>query len=337
MVEGITLNEFLENCGRFAEHLKKQEKAKNTIKKYLRDLRSFADFARESGESEITKTLVLRYKEKLSTEMKKSSTNTKLISLGIYLKFLDRYDLHAKTFKIQKRTSLDNILSAQEFKVLIETANFYQKKKISAIMQVLACTGIRVSELNFFTKEALAERKIIITNKAKTREIIIPDKIRSLLADYCAENGIESGIIFHGKDRNSLTDKSAIWRSMHKIAKLAGIEAKKVHAHNFRHLFAKTFMKTNGNIFDLADILGHSSIETTRIYTRTTTEEKREQINKIAECFQDERKEFLSQNHGTEIEMKDFYALYLKMKEQIIEFEVILRNFKEKRPELLNK
>ncbi|MBR1404426.1 MAG: tyrosine-type recombinase/integrase [Treponema sp.] len=329
MNEEIELNEFFANFTNFEAQLRKREKTESTIKKYLRDVRSFADFATGSGKNTITKTLILCYKERISQKMKKSTVNTKLISLGIYLKFLNRYDLHAKTFRLQKRTSLEDTLSTEEFRLLVKTADFYQKKKICAIMQTLAYTGIRISELQFFTKESLAERKITITNKGKTREIILPDKIRALLKTYCAENNIESGIIFHGRNRNTLLDKAAIWRSMQKVAELAHIEPKKIHAHNFRHFFAKIYMKTNGNILDLADILGHSSIETTRIYTRTTVEEKRAEMNQIADFIQKSGTENSGHQGTPPPEYKEFFALYKQMQEQVIVLEAFLQKIQE--------
>ncbi|MBQ7158672.1 MAG: tyrosine-type recombinase/integrase [Treponema sp.] len=318
MNESIGMDLFCGSVQDFLAALYEQEKAAATMQKYVRDVHQFIAFAQSSGQQKVTKPLVMRYKEKLGREYKKSTANGKLISLGIYLRFLNCYHLHARTFPLQRTASLNSVLTAQEYKRLVTTAERYGKQKISAIVQTLACTGVRISELRYFTVEALSVRNICITNKGKTREIILPDMIFTLLKTYCKHARITSGIIFCGKNRNAMLDKAAIWRAMQRLARLAQIDPKKVHAHNFRHLFAKSYMQTVHNMLDLADILGHSSLETTRLYTRTSCEEKRVQMNNLADRINGSIPLPPSQQSVT---AEDFLALYTRLQTQLDRIE----------------
>ncbi|MDR1047646.1 MAG: site-specific integrase [Treponema sp.] len=257
-----------------------QEKSKTTKEKNLRDVEKFRSFCKRNLET-VTKQDVQDYKEYLiANKYKPASINSYLISLNNFLKFMNQDSLRVKTLKIQGRTSLNNVLTEQEYAALLETAKKRKNKRLYYLIRTITSSGIRISELSYITTDMLESGKTFVHIKGKTREIIIPQQLCQKLRDYCKEGRI-NGVIFHGKKSNTLIDKAYIWREMKTLAKEAGVPEEKVHAHNFRHFFAKQFMAEYHDIVDLADILGHTSIETTRIYTRTSRREKQERINTL--------------------------------------------------------
>jgi site-specific recombinase XerD len=260
--------------------LDRQEKSKTTKEKNLRDVEKFRAFCKRNLET-ITKQDVQDYREYLvSNKYKPASINSYLISLNNFLKFRNQDSLRVKTLKIQGRTSLNNVLTEQEYAALLETAKNRKNKRLYYLIRTITSGGIRISELWYITTDMLESGKTFVHIKGKTREIIIPQQLCQELRGYCKERRI-SGVIFHGKKNNALIDKAYIWREMKTLAKEAGVPEEKVYAHNFRHFFAKQFMAEYHDIVDLADILGHTSIETTRIYTRTSRQEKQERINAL--------------------------------------------------------
>jgi site-specific recombinase XerD len=264
----------------YRDWLDGQEKSKTTKEKNLRDVEKFRTFCKRSLET-VTKQDVQGYKEYLiDSKYKPASINSYLISLNNFLKFMNQDSLRAKTLKIQGRSSLNNVLTEQEYAALLETAKNRKNKRLYYLIRTIASGGIRISELSYITTDMLESGKTFVHIKGKTREIIIPQQFCKELRDYCNERRI-SGLIFHGKKSDTLIDKAYIWREMKTLAKEAGVPEEKVHAHNFRHFFAKQFMAEYHDIVDLADILGHTSIETTRIYTRTSRREKQERINAL--------------------------------------------------------
>lgn len=141
-------------------------------------------------------------------------------------------------------------------------------------------TGIRIGELKFFTVEILEKQAIQVTGKKKTREVYLPDKLIRELKAYCSHAGIESGVIFRGRKGKPL-NRVTVYNMFARLADMTGVPKEKVHPHNFRHLFALTYMENYANLFELADLLGHSSLETTRIYARSTMEKKRQRMDKL--------------------------------------------------------
>lgn len=261
----------------YREWLIAQEKSPVTIKKYIRDVDAFLGTLGEGG-TLTTKTEVLAYKDKLVTKYKPASVNSFLISLDNYFTFLNKSFLRVKTLKIQRKTSLNNVLLESEYSSLITTALEQKKMRLYYLIRVLASSGIRIGELQYITVGMLKTGKTEVTGKEKIREIILPKNLCESLAGYCREQGIEK-VIFHGKNADIMLDKARIWREFKKLALDAGVPAEKVHAHNFRHYFARSFLSHYNDIVDLADILGHNSIETTRIYTRTSRQEKQDRID----------------------------------------------------------
>jgi site-specific recombinase XerD len=257
-----------------------QERSKPTKAKNLRDVEKFRAFCGQNLET-ITKQNVQDYKAYLiAHKYKPASINSYLISLNNFLKFMNRDSLRAKTLKIQGRASLDNVLTEQEYAALLETAKNRKNKRLYYLIRTITSVGIRIGELRYITADMLESGKTFVHIKGKTREIIISRQLCQELLEYCKERRI-SGVIFHGKNNDALIDKAYIWREMKALAKKSGVPEEKVYAHNFRHFFAKQFMAEYHDIVDLADILGHTSIETTRIYTRTSRQEKQERINAL--------------------------------------------------------
>ena len=187
-------------------------------------------------------------------------------------------ELTVKTGRIQPRRSLNNILSIQEYHIMLDYAKRTGRKKYYMLMRVLAGTGIRVGELKYITVEAVRAGNTDVYNKGKLREIFVPNELSEALLEYCREEQIHTGILFGGSKGGAIS-RNAVWQMLTKLAVRAGVDKRKVNPHSFRHLFAKTYMSKYGNLAELGDILGHSNLETTRIYTITTVEEKRERMN----------------------------------------------------------
>ncbi|MDR0557644.1 MAG: tyrosine-type recombinase/integrase [Treponema sp.] len=266
-----------EEFAAYREWLNGHEKSKLSIEKNIRDIVKFRQFYGKSLET-ITKQDILNYKEHLIKRYKSASVNSYLISVNNFLKFTDRDSLRVKTIRIQRRNSLDYVLDEKEYAALVECAKNWKNRWLYYLIRTLASSGIRVGELQYITDSMLETGKTNAYNKTKMREIILPKNLCMELRKYCEERHI-TGIIFHGKQANTLIDKAHIWRELKRLAKAAGVPVEKVHAHSFRHFFAKQFLSEYHDIVDLADILGHNSIETTRIYTRTSRQEKQTRID----------------------------------------------------------
>lgn len=250
----------------FQEYLEERENSPATVSKYLRDVRTFFRFA---GEGEvITKELLLRYKEQLMESYAVSSVNSMLVALNQFLVFLELGRFRLKQVRVQRQNFLgmEKELTAAELDLLVRSARKQEKKQLVMIMETLCATGIRVSELKFFRLENVRNGVVKVWNKGKYRLVILPELLQKKLLYYAGKAGIRSGMIFcTGSGREK--DRSNIWRELKALAGQAGVAPEKVFPHNFRHLFARTFYQRTKNLVNLADILGHSSLETTRIYT----------------------------------------------------------------------
>lgn len=271
----LKLNEFL-------TELKYAEKAENTIKKYRCNIEHFIELL--EGERDITKDDILLFKNYLveKSGYKTSTINSYIISINKYLKWLGCSELIVKQVKQQRKSSLEDVLNNNDYKRLLKFAKRINRMDIYYIMKILAMTGIRISELKYFTVENIKSNYISATNKGKERNIVLRQDLARELRKYCKERNIKSGLLFPGNVKGKMLAQSTIWRNMKKIAGMAKVKLSKVHAHSFRHLFAKQFLKQyNNNITELADILGHNSLETTRIYTRSTDAEKRKKLEEM--------------------------------------------------------
>ncbi len=259
----------------FKESLYAEEKSKLTVDKYIRDIKAFLLYSN----AQISRGAVLEYKERLINEYSVSSANSMLAAINKFLKFCGLAELCVKQFKIQKKAfvSADQELTREEYNRLVCTAERKNNERIALVIQTICSTGIRVSELSYITVEAAKSGEAVVSCKAKTRNIFIVSALRKKLLRYAKENNIKSGAIFITKGGIPM-NRSNVWREMKKLCRDAGVSDRKVFPHNLRHLFARTFYGIDKDIAKLADILGHSSINTTRIYIITTSEEHKKRM-----------------------------------------------------------
>ena len=265
----------------YKKYLYEQEKSKATIQKYICDLKKLVEFV---DNKEMTKLLAIQYKDylKKNDDYKTSSVNSFLVAANRFFEFMGWYEFRVKTFKLQKEVFMpeSNELSKQEYKKLVETALRNGKIRIGMIIQTICATGIRVSELSAITVSAVKRGVATIYNKGKERMILIPRDLQVKLLRYIRKQKIQYGIVFKTSKGKSV-DRTWIWREMKKLCDIANIPREKVFPHNLRHLFARTFYSIYKDISKLADILGHSSVETTRIYLKESYMEHQKRIERL--------------------------------------------------------
>ena len=274
--------ELKERLPLFIADQSEDEKSQNTLRKYNHNIEVFIEWMPDGVEVE--KMLVIDFKKHLLEErcFKTSTINNYIICVNKFLYWCGISDCKVKQLKKQHAASNSEILSLADFKRLLRYAKKLGQEDTFLIMKILAMTGIRIEELSFFTVENVKTNYIKVRNKGKERSIIIRQDLAREIRQYCRNKGIKTGVIFFCKTKEKMMAKSTIWRRMQRIAGIARVSKNKVHAHSFRHLFAKLFLEEyNGSIAELADILGHNSIETTRIYAKTTDEEKRRKLERI--------------------------------------------------------
>lgn len=263
----------------FELYLREEEKSDNTIEKYMRDIRFFRKWLCGSG---VDKAVVLQYKKELCEKYAPKSVNSVLSSLNALFTYMQWYELKVKTLKIQRRIFADKEteLTKFEYEKLLTAAKERQNDRLYYLMQTIAGTGVRVSELKYVTVDAITSGKATINCKGKIRQIFLPKALCKMLKKYIHSKNIKSGAIFVTKTGKPL-DRHAIWKMLKNLCDTAGVSRNKVFPHNFRHLFARTFYSLQKDIVRLADILGHSSVETTRIYTMESGDIHRRQIQKL--------------------------------------------------------
>ena len=262
----------------YRQYLIMEEKSKATLEKYCRDLQAFAEFA-DGGE--ITKELTLAYKQQLVEKgYAVRSINSVIASLNSFFCFMGWQDCRVKSLRLQRQIYCreEKELTRAEYDRLISAAE--NQPRLQLIMKTICATGIRVSELEYFTMEAIRCGEVTIFCKNKTRKILLPGKLKKLLMRYAAHNGIKKGVIFRTRSGKPL-DRSNIWSMMKSLCKRAKVDPQKVYPHNLRKLFARVFYKVERDIAKLADILGHSSINTTRIYIISTGKEHMRVIERL--------------------------------------------------------
>ena len=264
----------------FAVYLKSEEKSENTIEKYMRDVRAFCAYV---GEAEMTKETVIAYKNKLLSENYAArSVNSVLASINSLLSFLGWADLKVKSIKLQRQIYCpeEKELTKAEYIRLVNTAKQKGNERLNLLIQTICGTGIRVSELQYITVEAVKCNEAVVSLKGKTRSVFIVRELQKKLLRYAAEQRISSGAIFITRSGKPMS-RTNIWREMKSLCVEAGVNPQKVFPHNLRHLFARTFYGIEKDIAKLADILGHSSINTTRIYIITTGNEHRQRMENM--------------------------------------------------------
>ncbi len=267
-----------EGIREFAKFLCREEKSVATQEKYLRDVRAFCVYA---AGSEITKELMVAWKKRLVEQgYAVRSINSMLASVNSLLDFLGLSNCKVRNIRLQQQTycAEDKELTKAEYLRMLEASK--KNEQLNLVIQTICGTGIRVSELRYFTVEAIKHGEVTVDCKSKTRTILVPGKLRKILLNYAKRRRILSGMIFVTRAGKPL-NRSNIWAAMKKLCAAAGVKASKVFPHNLRKLFARTFYGIEKDIAKLADILGHSSINTTRIYIMSTGKEHRRKIERL--------------------------------------------------------
>ena len=266
----------------FAEQLRREEKGKLTVEKYMRDIKKLADFA---DGRQLDKKLVIEYKEQLKScgKYKTKSINSYLVAANRFFSFMGWHDLRIKTYKETFRPENRNF-TKHDYKKLVRMAEKIGNLRLALVIQTICAVGLRVSELQMITVSAVKKGVAQIYCKGKERQVLLPQPLQKRLMNYIRRKGIRYGVVFCTSSGKPL-DRSNIWKEMKALCERAGVEKDKVFPHNLRHLFAVTFYEKNKDIGKLADILGHGSIETTRIYIKTSSYECRKQLDEMNLVF----------------------------------------------------
>lgn len=266
----------IEYISEFENELCLEEKSEHTIKKYLRDVSAFVDYI---ATNEISKEHVIEYKKYLAEQFKATGVNSRLVAINRFLQFIGKPDCAVKLLKVQRQLFMNENreMTIEEYKRLINAAG---NTRIGYIIQTICGTGIRISELKYITVEAVKIGKTVIECKNKRRTIFIPTQLQKQLNKYIKENKITTGSVFVTKNGKPL-DRCNVWKAMKALCERAKVNAEKVFPHNLRHLFARIFYGIDKDIVRLADVLGHSSVDTTRIYTRESGEKHRGFLEKV--------------------------------------------------------
>ena len=272
LIKEICLREFVQD-------LKCQGHGPATVVKYHREAATFAAWL---GEEELTAERAAEYRECLTACRATTGANGAVSALNKLFAFLGRQDCRLRGLPVQRRLCRDEgrELTQGEYKRLLTAARRRKRERLLLAMEAICATGIRVSELKFFTLEAVKAGKAVVTNKGKTREVYLPGKLCKRLREYARVHGIASGPVFVTRSGQPL-DRSNLWREMKALCREAKVAAGKVFPHNLRHLFARTFYRVEKDLARLADILGHASVDTTRIYTLETGSTWRRKLDKL--------------------------------------------------------
>ena len=263
----------------FKKHLILEERSEITVEKYIRDVKAFAKYTQNSA---ITKETVIAYKKYLQENYAVRSVNSMLASINSLFMFLGWHDLRVKSLKLQQQVFCPEKkeLTKAEYARLCRTAERKHNERLNLILQTICGTGIRVSELQFITVDAVKQGEAVVNCKAKTRAVFIVKELKQKLLRYAAEQNIKSGMIFVTRTGKPIS-RTNIWREMKALCEEANVNPQKVFPHNLRHLFARVFYGIEKDIAKLADILGHSSINTTRIYIISTGTEHRQRMENM--------------------------------------------------------
>ena len=264
---------------RFAAQLRAEERSPATVEKYCREAARFAAWlnGREADQEQ-----ALAYKTELAGSRTPAGVNGAVAALNRLFDALGLTACRLKAVKVQRRIFRDEEreLTEKEYRRLLTAARAQKNERLLLVMEAICATGIRVSELRFFTVEAVRLGRAEVANKGKTRTVFLPGKLQKALLKHAKRRGIDSGPVFVTRNGKPL-DRCNIWREMKGLCKEAGVAEGKVFPHNLRHLFARTFYGLEKDIVRLADILGHSSVDTTRIYTMESGESHRRQLEKM--------------------------------------------------------
>ncbi len=264
----------------FRKYLEEEERAEATIEKYMREIKRLAEFLH--GE-ELQKEKMIEYRKILQQKYHARTVNGKLSALNAYFEFSGNGESRVRYLKVQHSAFIDEAreLEDKEYKRLLRTARRQKNERMYYVLLTLSGTGIRVSELKYITAEAVSSGKSEINLKGKNRKILLTKELRKKLKEYMRKEDIETGPIFATRNGNPL-DRSNIWHEMKKLCEAANVDESKVFPHNLRHLFARKYYEIDNNLPHLADILGHSSIETTRIYVAASAKEYEKVLDQMS-------------------------------------------------------
>lgn len=267
----------------YSKKLSMDEYSQATIEKYIRDIKAYYKFL--PVEKEMTKENTIAYKKYLEKTYAASSANSMLVAINRFLKYWGLEGCNVKLFRIQRKAfcEKEQEITREEYIRLVEEAKRRGNERLSLLMQTICSTGIRISELQYIVVSSLKKEYVQVSCKGKIRTIFLPKKLRQVLASYCKKHNIHRGSIFVTKNGNPV-NRSNIWRAMKSLCESCHVSSQKVFPHNLRHLFAVTFYNMKKDIIRLADILGHASVETTRIYTITNGSEQNRILSRMNLC-----------------------------------------------------
>lgn len=268
----------LENIEVFAQELMRRERSAGTVAQYGRNLRRLQEFLPE--DKEVNQERLLAWKEDLMMRCTVKTVNCAIAAVNSFLELFDVPQLKLKSLKCQRKIFTEDELTEEEFQALLRQAKKEGDHQTVALLYAMSSTGLRVSEVRFLTVEAAKRRMAVVRLKGKTRQVPLGDWLCGQLLNFAREQRIDSGVIFQGK-RGKPLDRRRIWERMKRLCAGAGVAPVKVHPHALRHLFARLFYNMTQDIAKLADLLGHSSIETTRIYVMTSCHEHRAILDKL--------------------------------------------------------
>ncbi len=264
----------------FKHQLRSEEREQSTIEKYMREVKLFQGWL---AGCPVTAETIAQWKNHLRDDDYKSETiNSKLSALNKFFKFMRWPECRIKYLKIQRKLfrGTEKELTKEEYMRLLESAKSLGKARLSLLIETICATGIRVSEVKYITAEAIQAGRADISLKGKIRTILLPGKLCRKLQKYAKKQKITSGEIFLTRSGKGISRRQ-IWAEMKALCKKANVASSKVFPHNLRHLFARTFYRACRDVAKLADVLGHSSIETTRIYLISTGIEHARQLERL--------------------------------------------------------
>ena len=264
----------------FKQQLRSEEREQSTIEKYMREVKLFRTWL---AGCPVTAETIAQWKNHLRDDNYKSETiNSKLSALNRFFKFMRWPECRIKYLKIQRKLfrGTEKELTKEEYMRLLESAKSLGKARLSLLIETICATGIRVSEVRYITAEAIQAGRADIALKGKIRTILLPGKLCRKLQKYAKKQKITSGEIFLTRSGKGISRRQ-IWAEMKALCKKANVASSKVFPHNLRHLFARTFYRACRDVAKLADVLGHSSIETTRIYLISTGIEHARQLERL--------------------------------------------------------
>ena len=263
----------------YAAHLREQERSPATIQKYTHDLSALLEYLQGGA---LTKAALIGWKEELAAAHTPATVNSMLAAVNGFLRYMGWHALTVRLLKIQRPLFREESreLSRAEYARLVDAAQRAGDERLALILQTICATGIRVSELRFISAEAVRSGRAEVSNKGKRRTVFLPERLRRLLKAYLKQQKITAGAVFVTRTGRPL-DRSNIWRDMKALCKRAGVEPSKVFPHNLRHLFARAYYALEKDLARLADILGHASVNTTRIYTMESGAVHARQISRM--------------------------------------------------------